>query len=363
MYYSDILNRDQKVQCKFRRYQICPVYKWERRGLSCTYKTKREDDRWMKQDKTKTLTVWKGGKRKRAGRSQIQLLLMTLPAAVIILLYNYLPMLGLGIAFQNFRVDRKIWENEFVGFKNFEFLFTSQDAFRIIRNTIGLNLLFIVTVLFISVTFALMLNEIKHRGFIKCVQTVMFFPYFLSWVVASYMLYAFLNMDLGIVNNFLGLIGQEKIMWYAQAQYWPFIMVLAFVWKNGGYYTVIYYAGLMGIDSEYYEAASIDGATKWQQIRYISLPLLKPLITVMVLLQIGKILFADFGMFLNLPMQNGALFSTTDVIDTYVFRAFRVTGQVGLASAAGFVQSIVGFLMVFTANWIVRRKDPDNALF
>ena len=152
-------------------------------------------------------------------------------------------------------------------------------------------------------------------------------------------------------------------MWYAQAQYWPFIMVLAFVWKNGGYYTVIYYAGLMGIDSEYYEAASIDGATKWQQIRYISLPLLKPLITVMVLLQIGKILFADFGMFLNLPMQNGALFSTTDVIDTYVFRAFRVTGQVGLASAAGFVQSIVGFLMVFTANWIVRRKDPDNALF
>lgn len=294
---------------------------------------------------------------------KLELLMMCAPVALIVFFINYLPMFGIIIAFKNYRVDKGFFGSDWVGFKNFYFLFGSQDAWRITRNTIGFNLAFIVMGLVISVAFALMLNEITKKVFIKFYQTVMFFPYFLSWVVAGYMLFAFLNMNLGIINNVLKNYGIEQVAWYSEAKYWPFILILVYIWKSAGYFSIIYYSGLMSIDSEYYEAAAIDGANKLQMVRHISIPLITPLIIVMVLLQVGRIFYSDFGMFWNLPMQSGMLFETTDVIDTYVFRSFRVTGQIGMASAAGFYQSVVGFILVVCSNLIVKRMNPENALY
>lgn len=291
------------------------------------------------------------------------LLVMCMPATIAILLFNYLPMLGVVIAFKKFRADKGIWGSPWVGLDNFKFFFTSQDAWRITRNTVGLNFMFILLGLIISVIFAIMLNEITKRAYVKFYQTVFFFPYFLSWVVVGFMLFAFLNSKLGILNSLINLFGIESINWYNEASYWPGILIFSYIWKNVGYYSVIYYAGIMGISQEYYEAAAIDGANRFQMIRKITLPLLSPIITVMVLLQIGKIFYADFGMFFFLPRNIGTLYSTTDVIDTYVYRALRVTGDLGMASAAGFYQSIVGFLLVILSNWIVRKYNEENALF
>lgn len=291
------------------------------------------------------------------------LLIMCLPAVVAIFLFNYLPMIGIVIAFKKFKPAKGIWGSPFIGFDNFKFFFTSQDAWRITRNTVGLNFIFILGCLIISVAFAIMLNEITKRAFVKFYQTVFFFPYFLSWVVVGFMLFSFLNSNLGMLNNFLGIFGIDPINWYNKPSYWPGILTFSFLWKNVGYYSVIYYAGIMGINHEYYEAAAIDGANRFQMIRKITLPLLSPVITVMVLLQIGKIFYADFGMFFFLPRNIGTLYATTDVIDTYVYRALRVSGDIGMASAVGFYQSIVGFLLVVIANWMVRKFNEDNALF
>lgn len=291
------------------------------------------------------------------------LLIMSLPAVIAIFLFNYLPMIGIVIAFKKFRADKGIWGSKWVGLDNFKFFFTSQDAWRITRNTVGLNFIFIVLCLIFSVVFAIMLNEITKRAFVKFYQTVFFFPYFLSWVVVGFMLFSFLNSNLGILNNFLGRFGVEAINWYNKPSYWPGILTFSYIWKNVGYFSVIYYAGIMGINNEYYEAAAIDGANRLQMIRKITLPLLSPIITIMVLLQIGKIFYADFGMFFFLPRNIGTLYATTDVIDTYVYRALRVTGDIGMASAVGFYQSIVGFLLVILSNWLVRKFNEDNALF
>lgn len=291
------------------------------------------------------------------------LLIMSLPAIIAIFLFNYLPMFGIIIAFKKFRADKGIWGSKWSGLDNFKFFFTSQDAWRVTSNTVGFNFIFIVLCLVFSVLFAIMLNEISKRAFVKFYQTVFFFPYFLSWVVVGFMLFSFLNANLGILNGFLGLFGVEAINWYNKPSCWRGILTFSYVWKNVGYFSVIYYAGIMGISSEYYEAAAIDGANKFQMIRKITLPLLSPVITIMVLLQIGKIFYADFGMFFFLPRNIGTLYAATDVIDTYVYRALRVTGDIGMASAVGFYQAIVGFILVVLANWIVKKFNPDNALF
>ena len=296
-------------------------------------------------------------------RGNWELLSLCMPAIVLFLVFNYLPMFGIIVAFKNYRFDRGFFGSDWNGINNFKFFFTSQDAFRITRNTVGLNLLFIVAGLIASVVFALMANEVTRRSLLKVYQTVMFFPYFLSWVVVSYMLYAFLNNNLGMVNNLLRQLNVEPVKWYTQPGYWPFILLFVYLWVNIGYSSVIYYAGIMGIDNEYYEAAVIDGASKLQIIRKITIPLISPIIIVIVLLQIGKIFYADFGMFYFLPRGIGILYPTTDVIDTYVYRTLRVTGDIGMASAAGFYQSIVGFLLVLSSNYVVRKINKDVAVF
>lgn len=292
-----------------------------------------------------------------------ELLLLCAPAIVLFIIFSYLPMAGLFLAFKNYRYDKGILGSDWCGFDNFKFFFNSQDAWMITRNTLGLNALFIIVGLVFSVGFALMLNEITKKVFVKFYQTVMFFPYFLSWVVVSYMLYSFLSPEYGIINNVLKNFSFESLKWYTTPAYWPAILTFASIWKSVGYTSVIYYASIMGIDSEYYEAASIDGANRFQTVTKITVPMLTPIITITVLLQIGKIFYADFGMFYFLPMDIGTLFPVTQVIDTYVFRALRVTGDIGMATAAGFFQSIVGFLLILVANYTVKKISSENSIF
>ena len=302
--------------------------------------------------------------RRGAGRKKNRTLtLMVLPAAVLLFLFSYVPIVGLLIAFKDFRYDKGFLGSDWIGFKNFEFFFRSNDAWVVLRNTIGLNFLFIAMTLVVSVAVALIMNEVRSRNVIKIVQTIMFFPYFMSWVVVGYLLYAYLHHDYGILNQVLGFFGLHSISWYANSQYWPVILTFMFVWKNAGYYSVIYYAGIIGIDDTYYEAAALDGASRWQMVWKITLPMIKSLIIVMTILQIGRIMYSDFGLFYNLTRDQGALYATTDVLDTYIYRALRVTGDIGIGSAVGCFQAVVGFILIMGSNLIVRKIDRDSALF
>lgn len=291
------------------------------------------------------------------------LTIMALPAAVILFLFSYVPIAGLIIAFKDFRYDKGFLGSDWIGFKNFEFFFKSNDAWVVLRNTIGLNILFIGITLVVSVGIALMMNEVRSRKMIKVTQTIMFFPYFMSWVVVGYLLYAYLHHDYGIINQLLQFLGLHSISWYARSEYWPVILTFMYAWKMAGYYSVIYYAGLMGIDDTYYEAAALDGASRWQMVWKITLPMLKGIIIVMVILQVGRIMYADFGLFFNLTRDQGALYATTDVLDTYIYRALRVTGDIGIGSAVGCFQAVIGFLLIMGSNLVVRKLDKDSALF
>lgn len=296
-------------------------------------------------------------------RKNTTLTIMALPDAVILFLFSYVPIAGLIIAFKDFRYDRGFLGSGWIGFKNFEFFFKSNDAWVVLRNTIGLNVLFIGITLVVSVGIALMMNEVRSRKMIKVTQTIMFFPFFMSWVVVGYLLYAYLHHDYGIINQLLQFFGLHSISWYARSEYWPVILTFMYAWKMAGYYSVIYYAGLMGIDDTYYEAAALDGASRWQMVWKITLPMLKGIIIVMVILQVGRIMYADFGLFFNLTRDQGALYATTDVLDTYIYRALRVTGDIGIGSAVGCFQAVIGFLLIMGSNLVVRKLDKDSALF
>ncbi|SDO22744.1 putative aldouronate transport system permease protein [Paenibacillus sp. yr247] len=299
---------------------------------------------------------WKHFKRNR------ELFVMSLPAILYKLIFNYLPMLGLVIAFKNYRYDLGIWGSEWIGFKNFEFFFKSDSALTVTRNTILYNMSFILLTLLFALTFAILLNEIP-RKWIKLHQTTLFLPYFLSWVVVGYIVFGFLDHKNGFMNVMLQSLGDQPIRWYEQAKYWPFIIILTQIWKGVGFSTLIYYAGILSIDSSYYEAAKIDGASKWQMIRKITIPLLTPLIVILLIVAIGNIFRADFGLFYFIPNDTSFLYSSTDVIDTYVYRSLRVVGDVGMSTAIGLYQSVVGFILVLLSNWIIKKMNSDNALW
>ncbi len=296
------------------------------------------------------------------------LLVMLFPGIIVLLINNYIPMLGIVIAFKKYRLLGNFFESiimsEWIGFKNFEFFFKTPNAFIITRNTILYNVVFIFLGLVIPVFFAITLNEIRNKIFSKFYQSIMFLPYFISWIIVSYLAYALFSIDSGFINaNILAPLGIDKVSWYFEPQYWPAILTFFQIWKYTGYNAVVYLAAISGIDSEYYEAAAIDGATRWQQIKNITLPMLQPIMIIMTLLAVGRIFNADFGLFYNVPKNSGALFEMTDVIDTYVFRALRNSNNVGMAAAAGCYQAVVGCITVFTANFIVRKIDSDKALF
>lgn len=295
-------------------------------------------------------------------RKSKDLFFIGLPAMVMLFIVAYLPMFGLIIAFKKYTYDKGIFGSDWAGLDNFKFFFTSQDAFRVTRNTILYNAVFIIVGLTVAVAVAIMLSEFGKRA-VKTYQTILFIPYFLSWVVVGYLVYGFLNPDLGVLNNILKHINMAPVDWYGDAKYWPPIIIICYLWKNIGYLAIIFYTGIMGIDSSYYEAAYIDGATKLQQIKSITIPMLKQLIILMLILNIGKIFYSDFGLFFFIPRESGVLFPTTDVIDTYVYRSLRVIGDLGMASAAGFYQSVVGCILVLASNWAIKKVSREDAVF
>lgn len=299
---------------------------------------------------------------KELGKNKV-LFLMMIPAGIILIINNYIPMFGAFIAFKDYNYEKGILYSDWSGFKNFEFFLKTPDAFLITKNTILYNLVFIVLGTFFAVAFAVALNELGGRLNAKFYQTSMFFPYFLSWVVVSYLGYAFFSMDYGYLNRILQNMGMEPIMWYNEPSYWPIIIVLFFLWKTTGYNSVIYLASITSLDSEMFEAAWIDGANKWQQITRITLPLLTPVITIMTLFSIGSIMRGDFGLFYQVPMRSGPLVPTTQIIDTYVYRSLIEMHDFGMSSAAALYQSFVGFILVVFSNWLVRKYQNENALF
>jgi putative aldouronate transport system permease protein len=290
-----------------------------------------------------------------------ELFFLALPGTLLFFVFSYLPLYGLILPFKNYKANEGFFKSAWAGFNNFRFLF-SGDAWRITRNTVGFNAIFIALSLIVSVSFALMLFELSAK-FVKLYQTVLFIPYFISWVVASYIGMCLLDMNYGFLNRIIEFFGGEAKLWYNTPKYWYVIAPLANLWKGVGYSTIIYYTALLGINAELYEAAELDGARKWQRVIHISLPMIKPLIIMLTLMSIGGIIRSDFGLFFSFTTDSKALYPVTDVIDTYVYRALRKLQDVGMSSAAGLYQSVVGFVLVLASNWMVRKVDPESSLF
>ena len=300
---------------------------------------------------------------KNKTKDNLQFIILSLPAIILLFMFSYLPMGGIIIAFKNFRVDLGIFNSPWVGLKNFKFFFTSSDAWRSVRNTLGMNLLFIVFGTVFAIAFALLMYHIRSRTMIKTYQTIAILPSFLSWVVIGYMAYALLKPQGGLINQILLFLGIDPVQWYSEASNWPAITLITFLWFSIGNSSLFYFASLMGIEKDYFEAAALDGATKWQEIKYIIIPFLMPIVTIMTILSIGRIFRSDFGLFFIIPRNIGMLYPATDVIDTYVYRALIQIGDVGMSAAVGFFQSIVGFVLILGTNLIVRKVEPDQALF
>jgi len=299
----------------------------------------------------------------RDRQTTLALTMMALPGVLMLLVFAYLPMIGLVIAFKNYKFEQGMLGSAWVGLDNFRFLFGTDQAWRITRNTLLMNSLFIVSGTVVALTIALLMNEIYTSFMSKFYQTMLFFPHFISWVIVSYFVFGFLGGEGGLVNKLLVSLGMQSIAWYRSPQYWPAVLTLANLWNGIGFGSIVYLAGILGIDTTYFEAAKIDGASKWQQIRYITLPLLLPLVIILVLLSIGRIFNADFGLFYFVPRNNPQLYPTTDVIDTFVYRSLVQLGDISMAAAAGFYQSVVGFVLVVLANWTVRKVNQDYSLF
>ncbi|MBM7568017.1 ABC transporter permease [Paenibacillus sacheonensis] len=294
-------------------------------------------------------------------RSSFGLTLLALPAIVFIFIFSYVPLYGLVLPFKEYNFEKGFLHSPWIGLTNFEFLFNS-DLLHIIRNTVVMNALFISINVIVEVAVALLLFELGKRA-TKVYQTVLFLPFFISWIVVSYAVFGFLDSDTGIVNKLLAAFGMDPVMFYNSPGYWPLILVVAHVWKFLGYGTLMYYAALMGIDAEYYEAARLDGATRFQQAWHISIPLIRPIIIIMVVLSIGNIFYSDFGLFYSVTQDNALLYPTTDVIDTYVYRALRQLGDFGMSSAAGLFQSICGFIVVVLSNYAIGKISKEDKLF
>jgi len=296
------------------------------------------------------------------------LILMALPGVIWFIFFFYIPVLANVVAFKDFHISpdgflASLRESPWVGFDNFKFLFASNDAWLITKNTLLYNIVFLAFNLFFAIAFAIIMSELRNKKLVKVYHTMSLLPYFLSWVVISYFVYAFLSPDKGIINQWINNMGGESINWYADPKWWPFIFVFMNVRISLGYNSIIYYASVVGIDQSYYEAAMVDGANKWQQIKNVTLPQLLPMISVLLILNIGGIFRADFGLFYQVPQNSGALYQVTAVLDTYIYNGLTATGDFGMTAAAGLYQSVVGALLLLAANVVVRKLEPDSALF
>ena len=302
--------------------------------------------------------------KKRKKNSNIPLLLIALPGIAYLIINNYIPMFGIFLAFKDYSFMKGVFGSDWCGIENFRFLFQTKDALIMTRNTILYNVAFIAIGTVISIIIAIFMCELGEKARVKFFQGALLLPNLLSWVVIAFIAYAFLNADTGFINNtILKAMGKDPVSWYNNASAWPGILILVFLWKNMGYQSIVYMASISGIDKSLYEAAAIDGASKGKQIFSITLPLLKPTIVMLVLMAVGRIFYSDFGLFYQVPQNSGALFNVTQTIDTYVYRGLMERNNVGMSAAAGFYQSVVGFILVLLANYAVRKVDSDNALF
>lgn len=291
------------------------------------------------------------------------LYLLTLPGIALIFVFSYLPMAGIVIAFQNFNAIKGITGSEFVGFKNFEFFVQSSEVLHVIFNTLFLNALFILFGTAASVAIAVMFSELGGKWFKRVVQTLVTLPNFLSWTVIAMFVSALLSSDTGMMNKWLDVLGIGPIAFFNEPQIWPVVLVLIKIWQGAGFGSIVYLATITGINPDIYESASIDGASRWEKIRFITLPLLKPTVILMMLLAMGGIFYGDFGMIYAIVGRNVMLYPTTDVIDTYVYRALMDLGDMGMAAAVGVFQSVIGFILVVSVNQLARKFSPDSALF
>lgn len=302
-------------------------------------------------------------KKKKMLKRAIPLYIMVAPGFIYLLINNYIPMLGIVIAFKNLNFSKGILKSDWAGLSNFEYLFKAPDAFLITRNTILYNVAFIVVNTVVAIVIAIILSEIRSKMKVKIFQSCVLIPSLISIIIVSYLAYAFLSGRTGFINGSLAAAGKDTISFYTEPKYWPAILIFINCWKGAGYSSIIYLAAILGIDQEMYEAAEIDGATRWNKIRFITLPMLKSTVITLTLMNVGRIFYSDFGLFYQVPQNSGAIFATTQTIDTYVYRGLMELNNVGMSAAAGLYQSIVGFVLVLIANQIVRKLDADNALF
>ncbi|WP_373291140.1 ABC transporter permease [Paenibacillus marchantiophytorum] len=289
---------------------------------------------------------------------------MCVPAILFFLLMSYLPMPGLYLAFINYNYTSGIFGSQFVGFDNFKFLVTSGALWKLTFNTIAYNLAFILIGNTLQISIAILLNELRKKWFKKITQSLMFLPFFISFVLVGLIAYNILSYDYGLLNSMLKSIGWDPVKTYSNPGIWPFIIVITYLWQSTGYGSIVYFAAIMGLDSEIVEAAEIDGANALQRIRYIVLPWLKPTFIILLLFSLGGILRGNFGLFYNLVgANNTALFDATDIIETFVFRSLMNNFNFSLGSAVSLYQSVFGFFIVITANWLVKKASPENTLF
>lgn len=292
------------------------------------------------------------------------LYIMLIPGFVYLLFNNYIPMSFSIIAFKNYNYQKGVWGSEFNGLDNFKSLFSTKDSWIILRNTVVYNLVFIVVSLLVGLLLAIFLDELASKRRKRLYQMSYLIPFMISITVVSYIVYALLSSETGFINNsILKMLGKDGKSWYAEPKYWPFILVAVNQWKYLGYNTIIYYSSVISIDSGYYEAATIDGATRFQRIMHITIPLMRTTILTMTLLQLGSILKSDFGLFYQVPMNSTALMNVTNTLDTYIYRGIKSVGTLGMSSAASLYQSVVGFILILIANAIVRKIDRDSAIF
>lgn len=308
--------------------------------------------------------------RRKNRKKTLMLLSMVAPTAIWLILLRYIPMLGIVTAFKKYKVYTKspslvnnIIHSKWVGLDNFKFMFASTDTAITLRNTVGYNLLWIALGVVVSVSFAIMLNEITNKFVAKTYQTLMFFPYFLSWVVVSYFVMALLDPTSGLIVKWQIAKFGEATEWYHDNGPWPVILTICNLWKNMGYQTILYLGTITGIDKSQYEAASIDGASKWQQIWYVTIPNIRTMIIILLIMDVGKIFNSDFGLFWSVPQDSGSLYRTTQVLDTYVYRALMNTKNIGMSTAASLFQNVVGFILIMITNSIVKKIDEDSTLF
>lgn len=307
--------------------------------------------------------------KKKWSRDDTELTLVGLPCFLWFVIFSYLPMFGLLIAFKSYKVSPghgflySLFKSDWVGLKNFRFFMESNAFEMLLRNTVLYNLVFIILGILVPVSLAIIISLIYSKFKSKVYQTMMFFPHFISWVVASYFVYALLRPDKGLANIVLQAIGQDPVQWYSSPKYWPFILIIMQVWKTVGYSMVIYLASITGIDSTLYEAAVIDGASKWKQTRYITLPSIKPIIIMMFILNVGKIFYSDFGLFYQVTQRiPNSLYSTVSTFDTYIFASLQSNAPIGQTAAAAFFQAVACCITILLANYIVSKLDSDSAI-